>query len=92
MLWLDYLLFVLLYRCQEGGRQVLEGSSEAALELQERLRVRLVRVWNLMRGKGEWDGSKGLGSAREVVERAREEGLLGEEDLEAIRAVLGREE
>jgi Haspin like kinase domain len=86
-MWLDYLLFTLLYR---SGSKELEGSNEIQKDLQGRIYKTLEKTRTMLAGENEWRG-KPPQSASDTIAKAHKEGLLGEDDLKAIKESLESE-
>jgi Haspin like kinase domain len=85
VLWLECLLFTLLYRSRE---RVLVGSSEVAGGVQEGIYKGLKRMMGILGGGDSGEREEGPGSARQVIEVAHGEGLLTDQDLVAIKESL----
>lgn len=86
MLWLECLLFTLLHRSQ---MRLLKGSSAASEELQRRLLKGLEKMLGVLDGSVEMEGRGEVESAGDLLEVAVREKVLGEEDLRALRELLG---
>jgi Haspin like kinase domain len=86
-MWLECLLYTLLYRSKE---MMLEGSNDVSEVLQRRLYEGLKRTLRILDGSEE--GREGLPmSAKDLLEVAKMEGLLSDDDIKAVRESLHAE-
>lgn len=86
VLWLEYLLFTLVFRSQQA---IVPLSSEAAEGLQKRIHGRLMGLTEILEGKDEEAKRKRVPqSAREVVRMALREGLVTEGELGQVKRRL----
>ena len=86
VMWLECLLFTLLYRSQD---RILPGSNKLTEALQTNIYDVLKKMFGILDGSEERKGRREPPrSAREVIEIAHGEGLLTEEDLAAMKESL----
>jgi Haspin like kinase domain len=96
VLWLECLLFTLLFRSK---KTILVRSDEVMTAVQEGIYDGLKKMLRILDGSYRKVGEDGedaekieeLGSAKEVITVAHKEGLLSDEDLEAMKEALSED-
>lgn len=85
VMWLECLLFTLLYRSSD---RILPGSNQVSEALQVKIYNALKTMLGILSGEEKRDGLEPPRSAKAVIEMAHAEGLLTEEDLAAMKESL----